>query len=89
MTRILLAGCGKMGSAMLEGWLAQLDDDLQFMVFDPMLDDQHIACRDDRVIAMTALDEQDWGKDSQPDMIVLGCVPALRTPYSLILNKEI
>ena len=77
MTRILLAGCGKMGSAMLEGWLAQLDDGLQFMVFDPLLDDQHIACRDDRVISMTALDEQDWGDDTKPDLIVLAMKPQM------------
>ena len=66
-----------MGSAMLEGWLAQLDDGLDFTVLDPMLDDGHIACRDDRVVALKSLDDHDWGEGAQPDLIVLAMKPQM------------
>ena len=97
MTRILLAGCGKMGSAMLQGWLAQLDAGLEFTVFDPMLPEDHMACQDDRVTAMTTLDPQQFPADQAPDLVVLAMKPqmlpdampplaAISTPKTVFLS---
>ena len=77
MTRILLAGCGKMGTAMLEGWLSELDDGLSFSVLDPLLDDQHIACQDDRVASYTSLDDAANSNFMAPDLIVLAMKPQM------------
>lgn len=77
MTRILLAGCGKMGTAMLEGWLSQLKDDLHFTVLDPLLDASHIAAKDDRVVAMTRLDDYPSDDAVRPDLIVLAMKPQM------------
>ena len=97
MTRILLAGCGKMGTAMLQGWLAQLDAGLEFTVFDPMLPEDHLACQDDRVTAMTTLDPQQFPADQSPDLVVLAMKPqmlpdampplaAISTPKTVFLS---
>ena len=97
MTRILLAGCGKMGTAMLQGWLTQLDAGLEFTVFDPMLPEDHLACQDDRVTAMTTLDPQQFPADQSPDLVVLAMKPqmlpdampplaAISTPKTVFLS---
>ena len=43
MKTVLLAGCGKMGSAMLAGWLDNLDETIQFLIVDPLVEDNHFA----------------------------------------------
>ena len=36
--QIMLLGCGKMGSAMLKGWLADTSLDAQFIIIEPSAD---------------------------------------------------
>ena len=36
--QIMLLGCGKMGSAMLKGWLADTSLDAQFIIIEPFAD---------------------------------------------------
>ena len=55
MKTVLLAGCGKMGTAMLSGWLERLDEDLRFVVVDPALDADHPLAGHDRVSMMASL----------------------------------
>lgn len=74
MTRVLLAGCGKMGTAMLEGWLANLEDGLSFTVLDPMLADDHIAQKDDRVVALKSLQDAEI---DHPDLVILAMKPQM------------
>ena len=71
MKHILLAGCGKMGSALLEGWLTRIEDDIQFTVIDPALAADHpFAGRK----GVTVLPEA--GPDTpKPDMVVLAVKP--------------
>jgi pyrroline-5-carboxylate reductase len=73
MKTVLLAGCGKMGSAMLAGWLDRLDDGLRFIVVDPMISEDHFAHGSTRVDVLAAL------SDELPklDMIVLAIKPQM------------
>lgn len=73
MTTVLLAGCGKMGTAMLAGWLSKLDDPLTFDIVDPMITPDHPAAGDDRVTIRTALDDG----LAAPDIIVLAMKPQM------------
>lgn len=83
MKTVLLAGCGKMGSAMLAGWLDRLTDDLRFVVVDPMIDSNHFAHGHERVCIRTAY------SDDLPkaDMIVLAMKPQI-LPDVLATLKE-
>lgn len=73
MKTVLLAGCGKMGTAMLSGWLERLDEDLRFVVVDPALDADHPLAGHDRVSMMASLaDDQ-----PAPDMVVLAVKPQM------------
>ena len=74
MKTVLLAGCGKMGSAMLAGWLDNLDETIQFLVVDPMVGDNHFAQNHPRVTIMKALPESNL---SSLDMIVLAMKPQM------------
>ncbi len=73
MKTVLLAGCGKMGSAMLAGWLDHLDSGLKFIIVDPMIPDDHFAHQHARVEVMTAL------PSSLPElyMVVLAMKPQM------------
>ena len=84
MKTVLLAGCGKMGSAMLAGWLDRLNDNLRFIIVDPMISDDHFASRHDRVEIMTAY------PDNFPklDMIVLAMKPQLLTDALPVLKNH-
>ena len=73
MKTVLLAGCGKMGSAMLAGWLDNLDGDLNFIIVDPLIANDHFACNHDRVTVMTELPSV----LPQLDMIVLAMKPQM------------
>ncbi|MCE2516784.1 MAG: pyrroline-5-carboxylate reductase [Alphaproteobacteria bacterium] len=83
MTKVLLAGCGKMGSAMLAGWLSKLNDPLSFTIVDPMISPDHPAAShpaashpgasDSRVTILTALDDS----IEAPDIIVLAMKPQM------------
>ncbi len=75
MTKLLLAGCGKMGSAMLTGWLSRLEDSLSITVVDPMITVDHPAAHDGRVRIMQALD--DAPDIPAPDIIVLAMKPQM------------
>lgn len=83
MKTVLLAGCGKMGSAMLAGWLDHLNDDLKFIIVDPMIGDDHFAYDHDRVQIMTTY------PDDMPklDMIVLAMKPQM-LPEALPVLKS-
>jgi len=74
MKTVLLAGCGKMGSAMLAGWLDNLDDTIQFLVIDPMIGDNHFAQNNSRVTIMKALPESNL---PSLDIIVLAMKPQM------------
>ena len=73
MKTVFLAGCGKMGSAMLAGWLTKLSEDLRFIVFDPMIADDHFAHSHDNVVVLNNL------PDTLPelDVIVLAMKPQM------------
>ena len=71
MRRILLVGCGKMGGAMLEGWLDRIDDDIHFTVVDPALADGHPLRGRDGVEMVSELDPG----MAPPDMVVLAVKP--------------
>lgn len=73
MKTVLLAGCGKMGSAMLAGWLDRLKDDLRFVIVDPMIGDDHFAQGNERVDIHTEY------PDIMPDLdiIVLAMKPQM------------
>lgn len=73
MKTVLLAGCGKMGTAMLTGWLERLDEDLQFVVVDPMLAEDHPLAGRDRVAMMASLPDD----LEAPDMVVLAVKPQM------------
>jgi pyrroline-5-carboxylate reductase len=73
MKTVLLAGCGKMGSAMLAGWLERLDDNLHFIIIDPMIGKNHFAHGDSRVDVLTALPDEPL----KLDMIVLAVKPQM------------
>lgn len=73
MTKVLLAGCGKMGTAMLTGWLSKLKDPLQFTIIDPLISLDHLAAKDDRVNIYNAIDRQ----METPDIIVLAMKPQM------------
>lgn len=73
MVKVLLAGCGKMGTAMLVGWLSKLQEDLSFTIVDPMITKDHPCASDARVEVMTSLDEA----MSPPDIIVLAMKPQM------------
>ena len=73
MKTVLLAGCGKMGSAMLAGWLDRLDNGLKFIIIDPMISDDHFAHGHERVEIFASY------PDTLPklDMIVLAMKPQM------------
>lgn len=62
-----------MGTALLEGWLAKLSDDLRFIIIDPMITPDHPCAKDGRVEIMTSPDA--YPKNSPPDIIVLAMKP--------------
>ena len=67
---ILLAGCGKMGGAMLAGWLADSGLAAEFSIIDPVASHARVP-----VFAS----ETDWqaGGQPAPDMIVLAVKPQI------------
>ena len=71
MKQILLAGCGKMGGAMLEGWLANFDDGIQLTVVDPALKEGHPLWGREGVRMLPAVEAD----TPQPDMVVLAVKP--------------
>ena len=71
MKQILLAGCGKMGGALLEGWLANIKDDVRFTVIDPTLADDHPLKGRDRVTMLASPDSS----VARPDIVVLAVKP--------------
>lgn len=73
MKTVLLAGCGKMGTAMLTGWLNRLEEDLRFVVVDPELADSHPLGQDNRVEMFKTLPEN----CTAPDMVVLAVKPQM------------
>ena len=74
MKTVLLAGCGKMGSAMLAGWLDNLDETIQFLIVDPLVEDNHFAKNNSRVKILNALPESDL---PSLDIIVLAMKPQM------------
>jgi len=73
MTHILLAGCGKMGTAMLTGWLNNLNDNITFSVVDPAIDATHpLAGRPN--VGFTNSVNSDM---AAPDMVVLAVKPQM------------
>ena len=66
MTKILLVGCGKMGSALLSGWLDRGISKADVVVVDPSLPDLGVA-----VVAAEAQIPDAF----QPDVVVLAVKP--------------
>jgi pyrroline-5-carboxylate reductase len=87
MTKILLVGCGKMGTAMLTGWLAKLEDPLDFTVIDPMIGADHpcaghfsaghFSAGGGRVRIMASAEEYHGDGLDPPNMIVLAIKPQM------------
>lgn len=73
MTHILLAGCGKMGTAMLTGWLNKLDKDIVFTVIDPAIDGTHPLAGKTNVTFRNSIDAD----LASPEMIVLAMKPQM------------
>ena len=69
MTRILLVGCGKMGSAMLTGWLERGIAANDVVVVEP----GNCAAQDAQVVA----DCQQIPADFRPDVVVLAVKPQM------------
>jgi pyrroline-5-carboxylate reductase len=88
MKTVLLAGCGKMGTAMLTGWLERLDEDLGFVVVDPVLAENHPLGSHVRVTMMASLPDD----FPAPDMVVLAVKPQVMAealpPLVAISNAE-
>lgn len=73
MTNILLAGCGKMGTAMLTGWLRNMDKNIAFSVLDPAFDETHPLAGEPNVIFSKKM----HADMKSPDMIVLAMKPQM------------
>ena len=73
MKTVLLAGCGKMGTAMLTGWLEGLDEDLRFVVVDPVLAENHPLAGHDKVDMHASLPAD----LETPDLVVLAVKPQM------------
>ena len=78
MKQVLLAGCGKMGSAMLEGWISRLDDPMHFTVVDPALagDDHPLKKSFGQAGNVTLLAQLDDSTPA-PDLVVLAVKPQM------------
>ena len=76
MTKILLVGCGKMGGALLEGWLerGQLPQDV--LIVDPG-EDVHRLWHD-RIVVVK--EHKDIPPSFQPDVVLLGVKPQVMLP---------
>lgn len=72
MTRVLLVGCGKMGSAMLEGWLDQGFDPAGIVVVEPSAHaSDTFGSRGVKVVAAADAVPRDFA----PDVVVLATKP--------------
>jgi pyrroline-5-carboxylate reductase len=73
---ITLIGCGKMGSAMLHGWLADADLDAEFAIIEPMMD--HLAWTNEHDnVRLYASIADAATKDRAARMIVLAVKPQM------------
>ena len=77
MKEVLLIGCGKMGSALLRGWLEGLDKKTHFTVVDPELGEGRgdSLSESPRITYLKNLSESD--KALSPDIIVLAIKPQM------------
>ena len=78
MQSILLVGAGKMGGAMLRGWLSTLDQSTRFVVLDPHEPpglSEFGGAPDSRVTYVQ--DSLTLPRDFTPDVIVLATKPQL------------
>ena len=66
MKHIVLVGCGKMGTAMLKGWIDHFDSDTVFTIIDPFMAVKNPFIDDKRI---TVLAQASPAKPSHPDMI--------------------
>ena len=73
MKTVLLAGCGKMGTAMLTGWLEGLQEDLRFIVVDPVLAESHPLAGHEKVDMHAGLPAD----LAAPDLVVLAVKPQM------------
>lgn len=73
MTKLLLVGCGKMGSAMLEGWLSQGIAPSDVTVIDPM--QANILSKRLGVNGLASAD--DLTGNENPDVIILAVKPQM------------
>ena len=73
---ITLIGCGKMGSTMLHGWLADPDLDAEFAIIEPMMD--HLAWTNEHDnVRLYASIADAATKDRAARMIVLAVKPQM------------
>ncbi len=70
---LLLAGCGKMGSALLEGWLERGVRPQDVTIVDPNTEITDQLCRDHGVVTVSAPDE--IAGDIVPDVVMLAVKP--------------
>ncbi len=66
MKHIVLVGCGKMGTAMLKGWIDHFDSDTVFTIIDPFMAVKNPFIDNKRI---TVLAQASPVKPSHPDMI--------------------
>ena len=66
MKHIVLVGCGKMGTAMLKGWIDHFDSDTVFTIIDPFMAVKNPFIDNKRI---TVLAQASPAKPSHPDMI--------------------
>ena len=66
MKHIVLVGCGKMGTAMLKGWIDHFDSDTVFTIIDPFMAVKNPFIDNKRI---TVLAQASPAKPSDPDII--------------------
>lgn len=74
MTRVLLAGCGKMGAALLEGWLDRGFDPLGLVVVEPAAHARDSFAPRGVIVVQAA---EDVPQSFRPDVVVLATKPQI------------
>ena len=83
-----IMGCGKMGSALLAGWLSgTLADDTDFIIIDPFFDPSSPALAHSSVHHFTSLDKAIIAGHNKADMMLLSVKPQMMAEALADISK--